>query len=71
MIQKLFQFKLLATIGGSSYEEMSKRMFLHVFTNELASLYSWVGGKGKLKLHNLEVIKLMLSKLNFILYIIF
>lgn len=60
----------MATIDGSSYEEMSKRMFRYAFTNELASLYSWVGGKGKLKLHYLEVMKLMLSKLNFLIYII-
>lgn len=60
IIRKIFQLNILAAIGGSSYEEMSKRMFIHVFTNEVASSYSWVGGKGKL--HHLEIMKLMFNK---------
>ncbi|XP_039302881.1 uncharacterized protein LOC113005331 isoform X2 [Solenopsis invicta] len=55
-------FNMLAAIGGSSYEEMSKRMFIYVFTNEAASAYSWVGGKGKRKLYHFELMKIMLSK---------
>lgn len=52
----------MAAIGGSTYKEMSKRMLLYIFTNEVASLYSWVGGKGKRKLNQLEIMKLMFSK---------
>ncbi|XP_039311940.1 uncharacterized protein LOC113005519 [Solenopsis invicta] len=54
-------FNMLAAIGGSSYEEMSKRMFIYVFTNEAASAYSWVGGKEKRKLHHFELMKIMLN----------
>ncbi|KAM0726724.1 hypothetical protein ACS0PU_006885 [Formica fusca] len=52
-------FNILAAIGGSTYEEMSKQMLLYIFTNEVASLYSWVGGKRKRKLNQLEIMKLM------------
>ncbi|KAL0110665.1 hypothetical protein PUN28_013929 [Cardiocondyla obscurior] len=55
----LHTLDILAMIGGSTFKEMSKRMLIYVFTNELASLYSWVRGKGKNKLHHLEVMKLM------------
>lgn len=62
----------MAAIGGSSYEEMSKRMFIFVFTNEVASMYSWIGGKGKRKLNHLEVMKIMFSKSKYFLsYVIF
>ncbi|XP_039311296.1 uncharacterized protein LOC113004498 [Solenopsis invicta] len=54
-------FNMLAAIGGSSYEEMSKRMFIYVFTNEAASAYNWVGEKGKRKLHHFELMKIMLN----------
>ncbi|XP_011696380.1 PREDICTED: uncharacterized protein LOC105455038 [Wasmannia auropunctata] len=37
---KEHMFNKLAAIGGCSYEEMSKRMLIFVFTNEVASLYS-------------------------------
>lgn len=53
---------MLAAIDGSNYEEISKRIFIYVFTNKVASLYSWVGGKGKRKLHHFELMKLMFSK---------
>lgn len=62
IILNIFQFNILADIGGTSYEEMSKRMLIYLFTNEVASMYSWVGGKGKRKLHNFEILKIMFSK---------
>ncbi|KAL6419796.1 hypothetical protein ACFW04_001322 [Cataglyphis niger] len=51
--------ELKELIGGSTYEEMVKKMFIYIFTNEVASLYSWVGRKGERKLHRLEIMILM------------
>lgn len=40
--------------------------------NEVASMYSWIGGKGKRKLNHLEVMKIMFSKSKYFLsYVIF
>lgn len=47
----------LQHLGGSSTDEMVKKMLRHIFTDDLAQHFSWFGHKGKYKLCDLFVMK--------------
>lgn len=47
----------LQQLGGSSVDEMVKKMLRHIFTDDLAQHFSWFGQKGKNKLCDLFLMK--------------
>ena len=49
-------------IKGKDLIDFVKRVLRVTFTNNLASLYSWEGRKGKRKLQHLETMNSMCSK---------
>lgn len=38
---------MLAMMGGSDYKELTRRILRKIITDELATLYSYTGHKGK------------------------
>ncbi|XP_050316151.1 uncharacterized protein LOC126750552 isoform X2 [Anthonomus grandis grandis] len=53
--------KYLSRVGGSDVSEIVKRLMYKIFTNELGTLFSWDGAKGKLKFKNLRIATVILD----------
>lgn len=53
---------MLTKIGGKKTDEATKLILRRLFTNKLAMMYSWLGGKGKKVFSNLLLSKVILGK---------
>ncbi|KAF0719280.1 DUF4806 domain-containing protein, partial [Aphis craccivora] len=53
------QINLVTKIGGNNINNFIKRIFGRLFTNQLATKYSWTGFRNDCQLQNLNLIKII------------
>jgi len=58
---KSYLLKMLTKIGGKKTDEATKLILRRLFTNKLAMMCSWLGGKGKKVFSNLLLSKVILE----------
>lgn len=65
----LFQSYYINQVGGTCVKNFVKRVFTKLFTNELATKFSWMGFRQNQALQNLKIVNIIKGNLTKLIFL--